>query len=229
MDDNKKESMEQKVYEEIREAILDRRIFPGNQLIERVISEKLSVSRTPIRNAIKRLADEELVVMIPNRGAFVNQPSIEEIVQANEMRIGLEKIAASLALIHGDDESIDSLEKLIDREREAIISKDFDGYAEINKEFHIAVARMGNNVFLVDFIEKIMQKINIYLFLYDMFPGLNLEDFRSPDEHRAIVHALRKRDKNGLEACITRHIELGLKDFRENKDKIDKKVIFRML
>src|SRR4051812_18027307 len=94
----KKVSVEQQVYDQIKLAILARKLAPGKQLVEFNISNTLGVSRTPIRNAIKKLSLEGLVDIIPNRGAFVTSPSKNEVIQAYELRSNLEYLAASKAM-----------------------------------------------------------------------------------------------------------------------------------
>jgi DNA-binding GntR family transcriptional regulator len=94
----KKVSMEENVYNHIKKAILARKLAPGKQLVENNLSNSLGVSRTPIRNAIKRLSIEGLVDIIPNRGAFVTNPTKEEMIQAYELRAKLEYIAVCQAM-----------------------------------------------------------------------------------------------------------------------------------
>ena len=89
----RKETVEQKVYHLIKNAIMNRQIAPGNQLFESAIAAKVNASRTPIRSAIMKLEAEGLVNVIPNKGAFIIQPTIEEMIQAFEMRKVLEEMA----------------------------------------------------------------------------------------------------------------------------------------
>src|SRR5699024_8751411 len=101
----RKTSIHQFVYNKLKDAILTRRLAPGVQLVENTLSRQLNVSRTPIRTAIKQLSDEGLAEIIPNKGAYVINPSIEEIHQAYELRKDLEILALekSIHLITAKD------------------------------------------------------------------------------------------------------------------------------
>ena len=140
MECNTKKSMEQMVYETLKNAILNRTLAPGTQLIESTISEKMKVSRTPIRNAIKDLALEGVVTIIPNRGAFIIQPSVEEIVQAFRMREELECTAIKFGLDKIEKDDIEKLNNIIEEEFKALRDRNIFEYLAMNKEFHMMLA-----------------------------------------------------------------------------------------
>src|SRR5690625_1764258 len=133
----KKISIHQFVYYKLKDAILTRRLAPGVQLVENTISQQLDVSRTPIRTAIKQLSDEGLAEIIPNKGAFVINPSNVEIQQAYELRKDLEVLALekSINLFTKTDFAI--MKDIVAKEKQAIFKKDLKNYLYYNKKFHM--------------------------------------------------------------------------------------------
>ncbi|KAJ51872.1 GntR family transcriptional regulator [Clostridium tetanomorphum DSM 665] len=155
MGDKIKRSMEEVVYETLKNAILNRSLAPGTQLIESTIADRMEVSRTPIRNAIKRLALEGFVTIIPNRGAFIIQPSLEEIIQAYKMREELECIAIKFGIDKIVEDDINILENLVKKELEALTKKDIIEYFSVNKKFHTMLALKSGNKYLIKFVNSI--------------------------------------------------------------------------
>lgn len=183
-----KETIEMFIYQELRNSILKRQLAPGNQLVESVISDRLNVSRTPIRGAIRKLSDEGLVNIIPNRGAFVIQPSKDEIVQAYELRMELEQLAARMASSRMDETDYEQMRRLCEEEGEAIQNADFEAYLRINKQFHMTFISKCGNAFLIDFAEKLIDQTNIYLVLYEMvFYRASAHTAPGAAEHRELI------------------------------------------
>lgn len=218
MECNTKKSMEQMVYETLKNAILNRTLAPGTQLIESTISEKMKVSRTPIRNAIKDLALEGVVTIIPNRGAFIIQPSVEEIVQAFRMREELECTAIKFGLDKIEKADIEKLNDIIEKEFKALRDRNIFEYLAMNKEFHMLLAIKSKNKYLIQFTEKIISQISIYLILYDSFYNNSMQ-FETIEEHKKMVEAIEIKDAKLLEALIRQHTENGLNDLQIDKIK----------
>ena len=218
MECNTKKSMEQMVYETLKNAILNRTLAPGTQLIESTISEKMKVSRTPIRNAIKDLALEGVVTIIPNRGAFIIQPSVEEIVQAFRMREELECTAIKFGLDKIEKADIEKLNNIIEEEFKALRDRNIFEYLAMNKEFHMMLAIKSKNKYLIQFTEKIISQISIYLILYDSFYNNSMQ-FETIEEHKKMVKAIEIKDAKLLEALIRQHTENGLNDLKIDKIK----------
>jgi DNA-binding GntR family transcriptional regulator len=209
--------MEQVAYEKLKDAILRRMLAPGTQLVESTVSEKLNSSRTPIRNAIKRLASEGLINLIPNKGAFVIQPSKEEIVQAFDVRAELESSALRFAFERITDKDIEELRSIVDKEASATRDNDHAEYHVMNKAFHMFFARKSGNVFLIEFTEKIIDRINVYLQLYDEFYNVKLAEFEGVTDHTEIVSLLQKKDMVSIEKMLRSHIAKSLKSLQIDK------------
>jgi DNA-binding GntR family transcriptional regulator len=202
-----KDTLEMLIYHKLRDSILKRQLAPGNQLVETVIADKLNVGRTPIRAAIRRLADEGLVNVIPNRGAFVIQPTKEEIVQAYELRMELEQLAARLAVPLMDETDYERMRTLCDEESETIQRTDIRAYLEINKAFHMTYIQKCANKFLIDFAEKLIDQTNIYLILYEkVFYRASPHDAPGAAEHREMIPVFQSKDAELAGMKVREHI-----------------------
>lgn len=217
VEETSKKSMEQLAYEKLKDAILMRMLAPGTQLVESTVSEKLNSSRTPIRNAIKRLASEGLINLIPNRGAFVIQPSKDEILQAFDVRAELECSSLKLAFDKITDKDIEELRSIAGKEASAVKDNDHKGYHVMNKAFHMFFARKSGNIFIMEFTEKIIDRINVYLQLYDEFYNVKLAEFEGISDHTEIISLLQKKDRSSIDKLLRSHISKSLSSLQIEK------------
>jgi DNA-binding GntR family transcriptional regulator len=217
MENNKRKSMEQVIYEDLKNAILNREIAPGAQLVENIIAEKLKISRTPIRGALKRLASEGIVNIITNKGAFVIQPSIEKIIQIYEVRRELEIIAMKFAIDKINKQDIDRLRELVKEELKSYVEKDIERYLCVNKEFHMILANKSNNQFLIEFMEKIIDQSNAYLIFYDVLFYGHTKETRGLNEHKEIIDLVEQKNIKRLEEAFKKHIKGTMESLKVNK------------
>ena len=199
------DTRENQVYRKVKDAILRRRLAPGHQLIESAIAQTLDTSRTPVRSALRSLAEEGLVSMVPNRGAFVVQPSLKEIQDAFFMREHLEDLAWELAAPRFELDDIKDMRRLVAEETRAVRQKDFDHYLEINRLFHLMPAKKIGNLYMISFMEKLLTQIGIYLTLYDVFYDRKPDEVQSLKEHARIIELLQEKQWDGLRQAVQDH------------------------
>ncbi|MDX8345119.1 GntR family transcriptional regulator [Rossellomorea sp. YZS02] len=210
----KRQTTERKVYSHLKDALLARKIAPGTQLVEQIISQKMAVSRTPIRHALKRLEAEGLVQIIPNRGAFVVHPTREEIISFFELRKEIEFLTVKYGLPKVRKSDISKLYMFLEEEQETYRQKDLLKYVELNKQFHLFLAKISGNKFLIRYMDEMLIQSNVYLFLFDVFyhvePGENVR-FR---EHEEMVKAIENKDQQTLLELIDLHMKHSFDDLR---------------
>jgi DNA-binding GntR family transcriptional regulator len=136
------------VYKRLRTAIVTEYFEPGARLAERDLAKQLTVSRTPIREAVKRLEQDGLVVCEPHRGYYVRQPSFEEARQAYELRAALEGLATDLAAQRATPEELRRMRDAIRRGEAALRSGDHSTLLLHNNELHQLVVNAAHNQFL---------------------------------------------------------------------------------
>lgn len=205
-----KKSAEQVIIEKLKQAILSRELAPGTQLVESTISRKLNVSRTPIRNAYRKLVEEGYVTLIPNKGAYVVQPDIKEIIQAFELRIELECIAAKFGIDKVTERNIHQLEDMLEKEVNFYKSENIPQYIALNKKFHLMLAEESGNKYIIEFLSKVIDQIDIYLRIYDGVDYRSEENNKSLEEHRQIIKSLKNGDISQVQTALREHLKSTL-------------------
>nr|WP_254055715.1 GntR family transcriptional regulator [Ruegeria sp. EL01] len=188
-------------YQRLLEEIRDGTLLPGDRLREIELSERLGVSRTPIREAIRQLEADGLVTHVPRLGATVRSLDYAEVMELYEMRAVLEGTAARLAARAASDVELDELEVLNDRLAEAGTGPDA---ARINRIFHATLLDAAKNRFLAKSMLSLQKALLI------LGPSQLLDSGRAETavaEHRHIMAALKSRDGAAAETEMRAHIQ----------------------
>jgi DNA-binding GntR family transcriptional regulator len=198
-----KQSIEEYVYQEIKNAILHRKIKPKIQLSEESLSEVFQVSRTPIRNVLKKLQYEKLVQIFPNKGAFIYEPTVEEMKEVFHMRMILETECVRIACRVATDEQLQELEAGTYLEEE-LYKKGEYGHA-LSKAgcFHLGIVKIAGNQLIYKYCKELNNLTDVYLAFYDNIPFM--ESPLGPCEHRDIVQAIRGRDEEKAAMLFSEH------------------------
>lgn len=142
--------LSEQVYERLKAAISCGDLKPGERLGEQEIARRMSISQSPVREALLRLTRERMVIQMPRRGSFVAEISHDEARHAYQVRIPLERVAAELACRSHDDKLVSGLEEDLGRLRTAASSDDLQGMVEADVSFHRRVWQAGDNPLLSD-------------------------------------------------------------------------------
>lgn len=192
------------VFESLREAILLGRLRPGERLMELQLADEMGVSRTPVREAIRKLELDGFVVMIPRKGAYVAGITIKDIADVFEVRAALEGLAAGLAAERITDNELDQLERALVHVRDFQIGSDIGGFAEGDTAFHDIIYQASRNQQLVQIITHLREHIQRFRRTSLSQPGRTKIAL---DEHRAIVEAIAERDTEQARILAREHIE----------------------
>lgn len=192
------------VFESLREAIILGRLKPGERMMEMQLADEMGVSRTPVREAIRKLELEGFVVMIPRKGAYVAGISVKDIVDVFEVRASLEALAAGLAAERITDAELEELERSLVQILEVSDREDLGAIVETDTNFHDLIYKACRNERLVQIITHLKEQIQRFRTTSLSQPG------RSKDalgEHRAIVEAISERNVEMAQALAREHIE----------------------
>ncbi len=193
------------VYMELRGKILSRELKPAQRLLEVKIANEMGVSRTPVREALRRLANEGLVKIVPNSGARVASPSSHEMDNSYSVREYLENMSVELACRTGmDKRTLERLDGLVRDGDAAYDAGDVDAFLAANNDFHRIIAEAGKNYVLSEYVDNIIQRTNVYIYFYSKF--IEAEN-KSSGEHRAILRAIAQRDRIGAQELMKQHLE----------------------
>ncbi len=210
IDKNKIVSMDEAVYQKLKTALAKRYIRPNSQLVETTIAEQLGVSRTPVRAALKRMVYDGFVQMIPNKGAFVVNPSIDEIHNAFVVRSCLEQKSAYLAAQNFTKAMMPDFSEMIAEEKRISEARDVDEYYSLNDKFHFKIAEISANPMLNQYVQEIISRTNIFLVLFD--PFFQIEVFTCINEHQDIINALQNNDSEGCAKAMEKHLRCTLEE-----------------
>ncbi len=203
----------EQVYRELRRRIFLKELKPGQRLPEAALASTLSVSRTPVREALRILANEGLVDLIPNLGARLASPSLDEVRESYEVREHLEVIAAAKAARNITPVQLCLLEEAIDEEEGIFVSRDLERYLEVNIRFHRIIAEASRNRTLSEYVANILARTYVYMVFFESF--FDFDTNPSLDEHREIVKALRQRDESLTVDLMRKHVHLSMEGLKK--------------
>ncbi|HPZ71215.1 MAG TPA: GntR family transcriptional regulator [Peptococcaceae bacterium] len=192
------------VFETLRKAILEG-VFPsGERLIEEDLAEELGVSRTPVREAIRRLEQEGFVVIIPRKGAYVSEISFKDVHEVFEIRAALEALACGLAAERATPDEIEQMEQLLLKESAYLNNEDLSLTVEADVGLHELFYAASRNERLINALMNL--KDQIYR-LRSTSMGQPGRKKKSLEEHKAIVEAIGQRNVSLAQKLGQEHIE----------------------
>lgn len=190
------------VFESMREAILSGVLEPGERLMEIQLAEEMGVSRTPVREAIRKLELENFVVMIPRKGAYVAGVSSKDVADVFEIRSALEGLAAGLAAERITEDELEQMERvLFYRSKEGEL--DLEQIVQTDTDFHALVYSASRNQRLIQILANLREQIQRFRATSLAVPG---REKLALEEHRMIVEALRKHDSEEAQSLAMAHI-----------------------
>jgi len=193
------------VLEALRDAIVKGVLEPGERLMEIQLAEELGVSRTPVREAIRKLELEGFVVMIPRKGAYVAGVSYKDIKDVFEIRAALEGLAAGLAAEKITDDEIEQMERVLHYEKEPATLEEM---VQNDTDFHALLYKASRNERLISILGNLREQIQRFRTTSLAVPG---RPKYAIQEHRAIVDAIAKHDVEEAQSLATAHIENAAK------------------
>jgi DNA-binding GntR family transcriptional regulator len=207
--DGKSPSLEEMVYLKLEEEILSGELQSGVSLGEIALAKRLGVSRTPIRSALHRLAEEGLAEIIPNRGAKVIGINAEDLIDIYQIRKRLEGLASSLAAKRITEDEIKQLEESIYLSEFYMQKNDTEHLRELDTVFHSIIYRASGSRFLSRTLSELHKKIKSYRKRSLSVPGRLM---KSLDEHKEILEAIRKGDSSCADELTSLHVERALEN-----------------
>ena len=192
------------VFNTLRQAILRGELKPGERLMEIQLANKLGVSRTPIREAIRKLELEGLVLMIPRKGAEVAEITEKNMRDVLEVRKALEELAVQLACDKITKEEIEEMKKAAEDFKKILKSKDITEIAEADVRFHDIIYMATDNQKLIQLLNNLREQMYRYRIEYlkkkECYPQLL-------NEHQTIIDAIAGHDKELATKFTSQHIK----------------------
>ncbi|QOL83236.1 FCD domain-containing protein [Pseudooceanicola spongiae] len=213
------------VYDTLKREILELRLRPGSPIDETNLTERFGMSRTPIREALIKLAGEGLVLALPNRSTIVAPIDLLDLPQFFDALTLMYRVTTRLAAANHTAEDLLTIRELQQGYAEAVAARDISDMIEVNRDFHSAIAAAGRNHYYCDMFDRLLDEGRRLLRFYyssfnDDLPALFL------DEHEEMVRAIEARDVAASDRIAKQHADQIVRqiqayitsDRRENGD-----------
>ncbi|MGE5541599.1 MAG: GntR family transcriptional regulator [Bacillota bacterium] len=204
----------ERAYQSLKAAILSLSLKPGQPLVETALAQQLCISKTPVRDALRKLEKEGLVVFYPYKGFYVAPVSRDDICEVYYLRRLLEGAAAREAAKTLSEEQLAEGEHLLELAEEALERGDEAACCELGNEFHRFIVQGVHNRRLEALLDNLSELQGRFSRLVFGIPG-RME--KSTAEHRRILEALRKGDGREAEEAVYAHIDSFLPEFLANE------------
>ena len=195
-----------RAYRAIKEMISRYELVPGQKIIYDQLVEKISLSKTPIINALNRLEQEEFVFSIPNRGFFIKAINVEEVAELFEVREALERHVIATSIKNYDPKMLKEIEKAMVAHREYHYEIVTRKRLALDASFHLRIAEMGRNKNLTRILKHVFEHIYLRHRSEQISPQRLIE---SAEEHRAIFDAIKEKNLSKAKRLMVQHVRAG--------------------
>ena len=194
------------IAESIKTAIIKGKFKPGEKIPEGELAESMGISRTPLREAFRKLQNEGFIQIIPRKGAVVADIDADEAINIYEIKSTLEGLAARLAARNMKPKDIGKLEKINDELKELIDKNDLESFYKVHTKFHEGFVRMCGNKRLIQMISNLNDHFNRFGIISLTLPG-QFENAIS--QHNEIIEGFKSGDQNLVEERVRTNVMTG--------------------
>jgi DNA-binding GntR family transcriptional regulator len=202
-------TIRRRIYEHLREQLLDGEISPRQHLIEAKIAKELGTSRTPVREALHSLEFEGLIESIPRVGYVVKPISEQEVEEICEMRMAIEGVAARWAIEKAYKKLVEELEKNISIVEEKVSKGDVRAFVDMDARFHEIISKFSGSKRLLELAQTLRRHMLRYR-IQSIYSVDNV--LRAINGHKGILRAIEKRNFEEVNKAIRHHMEQSKSD-----------------
>lgn len=195
-------SLSDRILNLIEKAILSGSIKPGERLIETELAKRLGISKSPVREALKRLEGEGIVQLLPRKGYFVRDIDRKSIEDFFDVMFILEPATAALAVKRKSKVVCNELDELLRKMERSLQKKDYESYRMLNDQFHYLFYNLSENEWMI----KISQMLRKQAYMLRSLSLIKDRFTYSLEEHHAIADAFKKGDRRLLEKAVKNHV-----------------------
>ena len=208
----RRKSLHEELAESLEELIVTGHLKPGTKVPERALCEQFNVSRTPLREALKVLANREFVVLEPNRGAWVSEITVEDLDDVFPVMGALESLAGELAAQRITDAEVAEIRRLHDEMQQHYRNRDLPAYFSCNEAIHDAILAAARNATLTSQHKALAARVRRARYVANMTPH---RWQKAMDEHEQMMRHLSARDSAGLSQVLRDHLKNKLETVKE--------------
>ncbi len=199
-------SLNEAAYSIIREKILHGDFELGSRIREDALAEEISISRTPVREAINRLVADGIIIKKSQRGLYLIDPDPEQIKDNIDIRISLEKLAVEKCIERSTDEDIAAITNSLKEFEKALKRKDYDTCNELDGKFHFLIVQMSKNSRLMSLLNELSAFFQLVR-KKEKKSHPEKKNIGTLKEHRRIAKAIKNRDISAAQEAVAANIE----------------------
>lgn len=205
----------------IRHALMNGDMVPGQRLVEQELSEMFDATRSAVREALQDLAAEDLVELVPRRGARVRVVTVSEAIQITECRAALEGLCARRAAELASGEQREQLRDIGRSMEQAVAEGALNDYSAMNRRLHDSIMEMSQQNVAGRLLERLNGQMVRYQFRLALRPG---RPAQSLPQHLAIINAICKGDVAGAESAVRAHLESVVAELEATPERVQARV-----
>lgn len=194
------------IADSIKTAIIKGKFKPGERISEGDLAESMGISRTPLREAFRKLENEGFITIIPRKGAIVTEIDPEEANDLYVIKGTLEGLAARLAAPNISEKDIEKLEKINDELKELIDSNDLEAFYRLHRKFHMLFVKSSGNKRLIQMISNLNDHFKRFGIVSLTLPG---QFEQTVQQHEDIIEAFKSEDEDAAERKVRRNVQTG--------------------
>jgi DNA-binding GntR family transcriptional regulator len=194
------------IAESIKTAIIKGKFKPGQKISEGELAESMGISRTPLREAFRKLENEGFIKIIPRKGAVVVDIDAEEAINLYEIKSTLEGLAARLAAANMKEKDIGKLERVNEELKELIDKNDLESFYRMHTRFHEGFVKLCGNKRLIQMISNLNDHFNRFGIISLTLPG---QFEKAIEQHEEIIKAYKSGDPNLVEKRVKTNVMTG--------------------
>lgn len=194
------------IAESIKTAIIKGKFKPGEKISEGELAESMGISRTPLREAFRKLENEGFIEIIPRKGAIVTEIDVQETYHLYEIKSTLEGLAARLAGVNMQEKDLEKLEKVNEELRELIDQNDLEAFYKAHTKFHEGFVKLSGNRKLIQIISNLNDHFKRFGIVSLTLPGQYENAIK---QHEEIIQAFRDGDEKLVEERVKNNVMTG--------------------
>lgn len=204
------------VVEYLEQSIAQGEYLPGEKLNMADIASKLGISRIPVSEAFQYMGKQGLIELIDNRGAYVKKYTIQEAFDIYQVWTQLELFSCKLTAENMNKNKEDLFNENLSKQKKAIEENNFIEFTILNREFHLLIAQLSGNDFLVELMDNILKRVTVFRMLSLWYPDRLQESYQ---EHLDLVKLLKEKDLGLIEKQVFKHMERGFEYIKRKNEK----------
>jgi len=198
------QTLRERIYLHLREAITKSMLLPGERIVEKKIADELNVSITPVREALLQLSVEGFVEIKTHRNVVVKQISLKDIAELYEIQGVLEGYAARQASLSFDDQDLLKIKKLTEKMEKYYKSNNVEKFYKSNKEIHEIFLKKGKNQSICDLVSNLNLRKKLFRYRVSFLAKRDVMK-KALDDHKKILNAFSTRDSDVIERLVREH------------------------